>query len=148
MRKTILSLSIAVIPFLLVAPASADESNPSIIHRQGIYSAVGGHMKAIKSILLLEFDAAKDVTFHAQGIVDAFTHMGNSFPPGSDKGETKAKPEIWTDKDKFAQLGKNAFGAANELLKVAQGGDKQVTLAAFKKLGETCKSCHDDFKNK
>lgn len=148
MIKTIFSIITFIIPFLLVTPLFAEESNPSIIHRQGIYGAVGGHMKAIKSILLLEFDAAKDVTFHAQGIVDAFTHMGNSFPPGSDKGETKAKPEIWTDKDKFAQLGKNAFGAANELLKAAQGGDKQITLAAFKKLGETCKSCHDDFKSK
>ncbi|MBF0137410.1 MAG: cytochrome c [Magnetococcus sp. DMHC-1] len=148
MKKTIYSLAIVATFLSSSAPLLAEESNPAIVHRQGIYGIAGGHMKALKSILLLDFAAPKDLTFHAQGIVDGFSHMGNSFPPGSDKGETKAKPEIWTNNDKFKQLGKNAFEAANELVKATQGSDKQVTLAAFKKLGEACKACHDDFKSK
>lgn len=146
--KNILSLAVITTLFLTIAPLGAEESNPAIVHRQAIYDIVGGHMKAIKSILMLEFDASKDLTFHAQGVVDGFSHMGNSFPPGSDKGETKAKPEIWSNKDKFDQLGKNAFAAANELLKATQGGDKQTTQAALKKTWEACKACHEDFKSK
>ncbi|MBF0425040.1 MAG: cytochrome c [Magnetococcales bacterium] len=151
MKKFVLSLAVSAVLVGVVVPAQAqegEESNPAIVHRHGIYTIVGGHMKAIKSILLLGFDAPKDVTFHAQGIADAFSHMGNSYPPGSDKGETKAKPEIWTQGEKVKQLGGNAFAAANDLAKVSQGGDKQASLVAFKKLGETCKACHDEFKKK
>lgn len=87
--KNILSLAVITTLFLTIAPLGAEESNPAIVHRQAIYDIVGGHMKAIKSILMLEFDASKDLTFHAQGVVDGFSHMGNSFPPGSDKGKPR-----------------------------------------------------------
>ncbi|MBF0153093.1 MAG: cytochrome c [Magnetococcales bacterium] len=148
MKKIILSLAIVAALSGTMAPLGAEESNPAIVHRQAILDTVGGHMKAIKSILVLGFDAPQDVAFHAQGIVDGFSHMGNSFPPGSDKGETKAKPEIWTQGDKFKQHNGNALKAANDLVGASKGSDKQAILAAFKKMGEACKACHDDFKGK
>ncbi|MBF0177827.1 MAG: cytochrome c [Magnetococcales bacterium] len=150
MKKTLLFLALAATlgTTTAIAHADDDEGHPAISHRHGIYTIAGGHMKAIKSILIAGFDAPKDVSFHAQGIADAFSHMGDSYPPGSDRGKTKAKPEIWTQGDKVKELGKNAIDAATELAKVSVAGDKETTMAAFKKLGGACKACHDDFKKK
>ncbi|MCL6414128.1 cytochrome c [Aestuariirhabdus sp. Z084] len=124
----------------------ADETNPNIVHRQGIYKIAGGHMTSLKSILALGFEAPADVSFHAQGIMDAFSHMGNSFPPGSDKGQTRARKEIWEDMDTFKQRGKDAYAAAQALRDSA--GDRSAELGAFKKMAKACKACHDDFRKK
>ncbi|RRJ82723.1 c-type cytochrome [Aestuariirhabdus litorea] len=133
---------------LLMSPVAlqAAENNPNIVHRQGIMKIVGGHMGALKSILVLGFDAPQDVSYHAQGMMDALSHMGNSFPPGSDKGETKARKEIWEDMDTFKQRGKDLRMALEALN--ASANDKGAALDAFKKVGKACKSCHDDFRKK
>ncbi|WP_426415408.1 c-type cytochrome [Aestuariirhabdus sp. LZHN29] len=145
LRPLILSLCASS---MLMAPVAlqAAETNPNIVHRQGIFKTVGGHMTALKSILVLGFDAQKDVSYHAQGILDAFAHMGNSFPPGSDKGETKARKEIWEDMDTFKQRGKDLRMAAQALKDAS--ADKAASLDAFKKMGKACKACHDDFRKK
>ena len=38
--------------------------------------------------------------------------------------------------------------AAGELAVVAKSGDEGAIKAQFGETGKTCKSCHDDFKNK
>lgn len=132
----------------LSLPAAADETNPYIVHRQGIYKVASGHMNSLKAMLFLGHEAKGQAAFHAEAIVEAFKHMGNAYPAGSDKGETKARPEIWTQPEKFQQAGKNAFAAATALVEATQLGDEKEQAIAFKKLGDTCKACHDDFRKK
>ncbi|MEO5347255.1 MAG: cytochrome c [Magnetococcus sp. YQC-9] len=146
MKKIALAIAAASVSVVSTFGAFAEETNPAIVHRQGIYKSMAGHMTAMKSILFLGFDAPADLTFHAQGILDGFGHMGNSYPPGSDKGETKAKPEIWTQPEKVKQRATDAVAAAKALLAASSGTDKGATIAAFKSMGEKCKACHDDFR--
>ncbi|MEO5334987.1 MAG: cytochrome c [Magnetococcus sp. YQC-5] len=146
MKKILLAIAVAGVTVAASHVALAEETNPAIVHRQGIYKSMAGHMTAMKSILFLGFDAPADLPFHAQGILDAFGHMGNSYPPGSDKGETKAKPEIWTQPDKVKQRAMDGVAAAKALVAAASGSDKGATVAAFKAMGEKCKACHDDFR--
>jgi len=61
---------------------------------------------------------------------------------------TRAKPEIWTEKEKLGKAGGAFNKEANEMAKVAATGDAAAVKAQFGKLGETCKGCHDDFKAK
>ncbi|MBF0418132.1 MAG: cytochrome c [Magnetococcales bacterium] len=146
MKKFVLAMAVASVTTVSAFAALAEESNPAIVHRHGIYKIMAGHMTAMKSILFLGFEAPADLAFHAQGILDAFGHMGNSYPPGSDKGETKAKPEIWTQPDKLKQRATEAVDAAKALVAATAGTDKKATIAAFKGMGEKCKACHDDFR--
>ncbi len=129
-------------------PAAADETNPYIVHRQGIYKTVSGHMTSLKAILFLKHEARDQAAYHAEAIVEAFKHMGNAYPAGSDKGETKARAEIWTQPDKFREAGKNAFAAATALAEATQLGEQKEVITAYKKLGDSCKACHDDFRKK
>ena len=130
--------------------ALADETNPDIIHRQAIYKIVGGHMTALRSSLMLNNEKTQgQLAFHAEGIVEAFKRMGDAYPAGSDKGVTKASPDIWTKPEEFREAGRNAFGAATNLLEVVQmDGSKREIMASFRDLGASCKACHDDFRQK
>jgi cytochrome c556 len=142
------TLAIAGQSLLLPGLAVASETNPSIVYRQGIYKTVSGHMQSMNAILMLKREPASDLAYHAEAIVNAFKAMGNSYPAGSDKGDTKARPEIWTNMAKFREKGGAAFAAANEMVDAAQMGSASDQVAAFRKLGASCKSCHDDFRRK
>lgn len=149
MKTVVLAASLFATTLVGVAatsPAIAEESNPSIVHRKATYTVASGHMNSLKSILML--GGSGDMVYHAEGIKNAFEHMGNAFPAGSDTGETKAKAEIWSDMDKFQAKGKDAYGASVALVEAAKGGDNAATGAAFKKMAGACKACHEDFKAK
>lgn len=130
----------------LAVSAQAEETNSAIVHRQSLYKVVAGHMGGLKSILLLKDGPAANTAYHAEGIVAAYQHFGDAWPAGSDKGETKAKANIWTDRAAFDKRGKDSYAAATALVEAAKAGDTDKQVAAFKALGGTCKACHDEFR--
>jgi cytochrome c556 len=68
---------------------------------------------------------------------------------GNDKypGKTEAKPEIWSTYPKVAEHGKEYANAVNELAAVA-GNGLDALRSKIGGLGDACKGCHDDFREK
>ena len=72
-----------------------------------------------------------------------------AFMPGTEKGgDTKAKPEIWTNNDKFKTASENMQKAMATLSVAAKAGNLDQVKAAFGETGKACKACHDDFREK
>ncbi len=66
------------------------------------------------------------------------------FPPNSTDPSSRAKPNIWTDWEKFKADMKDLEARAGELNEaVSSGGD---VAAASQKMFDACKSCHDQFR--
>jgi cytochrome c556 len=146
MKKTALTAITLAAALASSAPAwAADETNPTIVHRQAIFKVAAGHMGGLKAALFLN-GPMENVTYHAEGLLSAFQHHWNPWAPGSEKGETKAKPEIWSNKAKFDEAGQKAGAAAKALVEAAKSGDKAKATDAFKAMGGACKNCHDDFR--
>ncbi|MBF0304723.1 MAG: cytochrome c [Alphaproteobacteria bacterium] len=148
MIKTLAFAALATAVTLSAAAfeARAEENNATILHRQGIYKVAAGHMTGLRSILAAKGGPVDNLTYHANGVLTAFQHLGDAFPPGSDKGETKAKDNIWTERAKFDKAGKNAYTAAVAMAEAAKAGEKAETRDAFKTLAGACKACHEDFR--
>lgn len=70
------------------------------------------------------------------------------FGPGTDKGETKAKPEIWSDKAKFDDYANKMQAEMGKLAIAAKSGNLDNIKAAVNATGGACKACHDDFRAK
>jgi len=71
-----------------------------------------------------------------------------AFVEGSDKGDTKAKPEIWKEPSKFKEA-QEKFN--NEILKLnvaAKSGKLEDLKTATAAVGGACKNCHDNFREK
>jgi cytochrome c556 len=68
------------------------------------------------------------------------------FIPGTDSGDTKAKPNIWTDMAKFKSGGEKMGAEMTKLATVARDGDVNTLKAQFGEVGKTCKACHDDYR--
>ena len=70
------------------------------------------------------------------------------FGPGTDKGDTKAKPEIWAEKAKFDDYASKMQTEMTKLAAAAKTGNLDSIKTAVNATGGTCKSCHDDFRAK
>jgi len=83
-------------------------------------------------------------------------NIGRFFPAGSDKpvegskiaGFTRAKPDIWSQPDKFKQAQDAMTQAVGKLATAAKSGDEAAMKAAVGGVGKACKSCHDDLRSK
>src|SRR3990167_9369503 len=134
MTKRLSQLSVIIISFLgaeTLSAHGANEKNPFIVHRQGIYGVASGHMLALKSIIMLEHPAITDITYHANAMLEAFKHHGDAFPKGSDLGTTHAKSNVWTQQDDFAKKERAANQAIEQLISAAEQNDKQKIKQTF-----------------
>lgn len=117
--------------------------------RQSAYHTMAWSMARIKANVDGTFN--KDQVAEAANVIQAIANskMGALYQPGSDKGkgwkETRLKSEFFGSPD-LGQIAGNFNAAANEMAKVAAGGDAGAVKAQFGKLGESCKACHDKFR--
>lgn len=115
-----------------------------IAERQQTMKDIGGATKAIKAAV--EAGKAGDAVAPAEKIAMLMKTVPDLFPKGSDQGKTEAKPEIWTDWEKFKEAAAGAGAAAEKLAAVARTGDAAATGDALKALGGACGNCHKPFR--
>lgn len=89
-----------------------------------------------------KFDPAV-VKAEASTIQERLEKAATLFPPGSDEGETKARPEIWSDRPGFEKALKDAQEASRSLQAVT---DEAAFRPALGALGKSCKECHDRYR--
>lgn len=152
MNKKTLSLVLAGALLASAGAASAQvvgKMEDQIRWRQSAYHTMAWSMGRIKANV--EGTYNKDQVVEAANVIQAIANskMGALYQPGSDKGkgwkETRLKSEFFGSKD-LGQIAQNFGQQANEMAKVAAGGDAGAVKAQFGKLGEACKACHDKFR--
>ena len=76
---------------------------------------------------------------------------GRAWAQGSDidnyMGDTTALPKIWTTYPEISKYGKKYKDAVNDLAAVA-GNGKDALKSKIGALGNSCKGCHDEFREK
>lgn len=70
------------------------------------------------------------------------------FVPGSERGDTRAKEDIWFEEDRFKKLAADLEGKASKLTKAAETGDLKKLKVAFGQTREICDACHKEFRKK
>ncbi len=69
-----------------------------------------------------------------------------AFGEGTDKGDTRAKPEIWKEPAKFKEYADKMEVEMGKLNVAAKTGNLDSIKAAVTATGGTCKTCHDAFR--
>jgi cytochrome c556 len=70
------------------------------------------------------------------------------FIAGTDKGDTKAKPEIFKDSEKFKAASEKLQAEAAKLAQVSKSGDLAALKTQFTATAQACRNCHDSFREK
>jgi cytochrome c556 len=148
MKRLTLALS-AALGLMLALPAAAQFQKPedAIKYRKAAFTVMASHFGRLGPMAQgkVPFDAkvAADNIAIATA-VSALPFAG--FVPDSDKGDTKAKPEVWSDAAKFNAAAKKMQDAMAALNVAAKSGNADQFKAAFGETGKSCKGCHDDFR--
>jgi cytochrome c556 len=125
-----------------------DSIEATVDYRKGVMRAIGGNTAALAAVIV---DGADDyranLAIHARYIVDMTKDIPALFPEGSDFGETGALPAVWENQEKYAELSENTHKAAVSLLSAIEGGDQDLG-PRFRELGQSCRACHDDFRQR
>jgi cytochrome c556 len=69
-----------------------------------------------------------------------------AFSEGTDKGDTKAKPEIWKEPAKFKEYADKMQGEMLKLSVAAKSGNLDSIKSAVSATGGSCKTCHDAYR--
>ena len=69
-----------------------------------------------------------------------------AFGEGTDKGDTRAKPEIWKEPAKFKEYSDKLTAEMAKLSVAAKSGNLDSVKTAVGAVGGSCKSCHDAYR--
>jgi len=137
----------------LAAPASAQfaKREDAIKYRQSAMFVMGTHFYGRLGPMAggkVPFDAKAAAENAA--VVAQMAHLPwPAFMPGTDKGgNTKAKPEIWTEQVKFKESADKMIAETVKLDAAAKTGNLDALKTAYAATSDSCKACHDAFQNK
>ena len=147
MSRMLLAVA-AVIGLASALPASAQFQKPedAIKYRQSAMFVMGNHMGRLGAMVQgrVPFDAAQ-----AAANADVLLVMSKlpfaGFTEGTTAANSKAKPEIWTERAKFDAGAQRMQEAIVKLNEAAKSANLDQIKAAFGPVGQSCKSCHDAY---
>ncbi|MCP5327758.1 MAG: cytochrome c [Steroidobacteraceae bacterium] len=132
----------------MASAQGSKEAEAAIKYRQAVYTVIFnnfGPMGAMASDKM-PFDAAR-FRRHAGRVASVAAIAPDTFPEISKDGNTRAKPEIWTNKAEFDQMMADFLNKAAALATVSRtAASVDDVKAAFGAAAGTCKTCHDKFR--
>lgn len=146
-RPLLAALAVAGLATALPAAAQFAKPEDAVKYRKAAMTLMAAHFGRVGAMVQgrVPFDAAA-----AQANAEIATTMSKlpfaAFGPGTDVGETRAKPNIWTDNAKFVAAATKMQDEMAKLNAAAKSGNLDQIKAAFGPVGNACKACHDDFR--
>lgn len=138
--------SIILLIFVLVNPTFAHEGAKGVVkERMDKFKMSKTMMKQI-NVGLRENDF-ENIEISAQKLLSWSKEMSKYFPEGSDVYPSEASKNIWLDPNGFSKAIKNFEEASLDLVNQAQAENSEASIQAFRNLANTCKGCHQKFRN-
>ncbi|MFT3954590.1 MAG: cytochrome c [Piscinibacter sp.] len=152
MNRPLPSALLAVVALAGVAtalPAAAQFAKPedAIKYRKAGMTMMSVHFGRVAAMAngRVPFDA-KTAAADAE-IATALSKLPYAgFIPGTDKGDTRAKPEIWSEADKFRAAASRMQDEMVKLNAAAKGSNLDALKSAAGEVGKACKGCHDEYR--
>ena len=147
--RTTLTLAATLIGLATALPAAAQFAKPedAIKYRKAVFTVMATHFGRVAAMAngKMPFDAK--VAADSAEIATSMSKLPYvAFIPGSDKGETRAKPEIWTEWDKVKGLAEKMQDEMVKFNAAAKTGNIDAIKAAAGETGKACKACHDNYR--
>lgn len=151
-RNTLLAISvIAGLGLSPLAFSHYDDKEPAQSYRQSWFALMAANFGPMTAMVKGDIPWQEDVMASYADQLAALVTLDvmRGFADGTDKGTTRAKPEIWENKPDFQAKMDDLTKAVNALQTVAnQGTDRKAIAEGVAATGQACKACHDEYKSK
>lgn len=147
--KSLVSLALAAVTMTVSVPAMAQfqKAEDAVKYRKAAFTVMGAHFGRIGAMAngRVPYDAA--IAAENAALVETMSKLPwAGFGPGTDKGDTRAKPEIWSEQAKFTAGAEKMQAEVAKLNAAAKTGNLDAVKTAFGAVGQSCKACHDAYR--
>lgn len=148
--KNLIQVTAAVCMTLVASvPAHAQFAKPedAVKYRKASFTVMGAHFGRLGAMASGRAPYDAKAAVENADLVAALAKLPwAAFGEGTDKGETRAKPEIWKDAAKFKEASDKMQAEIGKLNVAAKAGNVDALKAAFGPAAASCKACHDTFR--
>ena len=147
--KKLLILVTSVASIMMALPAAAQFAKPedAIKYRKASFTVMSAHFGRVGAMAAGRAPYDAKAAVENADIAAAMSKLPwTAFTEGSDKGETRAKPEIWKDNAKFKEAADKMQVELGKVALAAKAGNVDALKTAFGPAAATCKGCHDNFR--
>jgi len=131
------------------AIAQDPKSERMINHRRAAFTLMSSYFSRILNVVEGEVEYDKDSVIQSARTVEILSKLPwVGFVPGTEFGDTRAKPEIWLEEDDFEKLAVDMQNKVRDLRIAAEKGDPAQIKLAFVTARKSCGACHDRFRKK
>lgn len=138
-----------VLTAVLAWPVQAQFAKPedAVKYRKASFTLLGTHFGRLGAMASgrAPYDA-KAAADNADVIAAVAKLPWAAFGEGTDKGETRAKPDIWKESAKFKDAADKTQAELAKVVVAAKTGNLDALKAAMGPAGSSCKACHDNFR--
>jgi cytochrome c556 len=148
-RTSALVLLLAGCVFAGAVQAQAAKPEQVLKYRKALYSVIGWNFGPMSAMAQGKVPYnADEFARRAERVALVAPMLSEAFPPES-KGvaNSELKPEMWTNRADFDARMKDMVERSAALAAAAKTGDFEKSKAAFMQTAQTCKACHDKYKN-
>lgn len=142
-------LALAAAVGSLSAPAMAQfqKAEDAVKYRKAAFTVMGTHFARVGAMAngKVPFDAK--LAAENIAIVETMSHLPwPGFSRGTDKGDTRALPKVWSEADDFKAKADTMQAEVAKLAAASKTGNLDAIKTAFGAVGQSCKSCHDNYR--
>lgn len=141
-------LMATLLALTLSLPAQAQFAKPedAVKYRKASFTVMAAHFGRLGAMAngRAPYDA-KAAAENAEIVATLGKLPWAAFGEGTDKGETRAKPEIWKEAAKYKEASDKMQVEIAKLNTAAKAGNVDALKAAFGPAAASCKACHDNF---
>ena len=147
--KTMSGFFSMAVAMAMTLPAQAQFAKPedAVKYRKASFTVMSAHFGRLGAMAngRMPYDA-KAAAENADVALTLSKLPWAAFGEGTDKGETRAKPEIWKESAKFKEAADKMQVEMGKLNVAAKAGNIDALKAAFGPAAASCKACHDNFR--
>jgi cytochrome c556 len=147
--KTISGLFSVIMAMAVTLPAQAQFAKPedAVKYRKASFTVMAAHFGRLGAMAngRMPYDA-KVAADNADVVLALSKLPWAAFGEGTDKGDTRAKPEIWKESAKYKDAADKMQAEIVKLNTAAKAGNIDALKVAFGPAAASCKACHDNFR--
>ena len=147
--KTLIRMAAVCLTAATWIPAQAQFAKPedAVKYRKASYTVMATHFGRLGAMAngRTPYDA-KAAAENAELVVALAKLPWAALGEGTDKGDTRAKPEVWKEAAKFKEASDKMQAEVGKLNVAAKAGNVEALKAAFGPAAASCKACHDNFR--
>lgn len=130
-------------------PAHAQFQKPedAVKYRKAALTVMGNHFARLGAMAngRAPYDA-KMAAEHASVLEAVAKLPWQAFGPGTEVGDTRAKPEIWREQAKFNDAANKMQMEMGKVVVAGKSGNLDSLKQVFGGAAQSCKACHDAYR--